>query len=219
MIYQVYFKDEQRGVLEPQFTPYNNANSLTPYFENSVILQLINKKSDPDEYFGVLSWNLRAKIERMKKYPHPFTNYSSGSYSFNWLLEEIEKNNDVIFLMGHEPQNPISAATKIHPRFEEHWNEIMNALGLSTDVTMWSHLIYCNFFIAKHSVYKRYVDELLAPAMRVMDKMPSLWEDSNYPMPVTPEVKRGLGLNHYPYHAFICERLFSYWYNFMYKKN
>lgn len=219
MIYQVYFKDEQRGILEPQFTPYNNANSLTPYFENSVIAQLVNKKSDPEEYFGVLSYNLRKKIELMKQFRRPFTNTSQESYSFNWLLQQIEKNEDVIFLMDHNPHNPILTANEIHPKFAQHWNRIMVRLGIQCDILVsWERVIYCNFFIAKHRVYKSYVDDLLIPAIKVMDSMPELWDDCHYPKEVTPEVKRGLGVNHYPYHAFICERLFSYWYNFIYKK-
>lgn len=209
MIYQVYYKEEQRGILEPQFTPYNNAGMLTNYFENSIIALLAKKESDPNEYFGVLSWNLRRKIELMKQFKSPFTNTSKASYSFNWLLEQIEKDEDVIFLMEHNPHSPVFEANKIHPRFAIHWKKMMTLLGIECDVLVsWERVIYCNFFIAKHHIYKRYVDELLIPAMRVMEEqMPELNEDAHYP--------KGPGYTH---HSFICERLFSYWYNFMYKK-
>lgn len=208
MIYQVYFKEEQRGILEPQFTPYNNEGKLTPYYENSVISELVKQESDPDEYFGVLSWNLRNKIERMKNYPFPFKNISPDSYSFNWLVEQIERNEDVIFLMEHNPHSPVHTANWIHPNFHYHWNNIMSCLGIDWNQSVqWYDVIYCNFFIAKHHIYKRYVDELLDPAMKIMDTMPELNEDAKYPM--------GPG---YTYHPFICERLFSYWYNFIYKQ-
>lgn len=208
MIYQIYFKDEQRGILEPQFTPYNNAGMLTPYYENSIISRLVKEPSDPDEYFGVLSWNLRKKIERMKQFPKPFTNISEDSYSFNWLLAQMEKDEDVIFLMEHEPHYPVMAADAIHPRFQRHWIEIIGELYVNTAcMSSWEKVIYCNFFIAKHRVYKQYVDEFLDPVMKIMDTMPELNEDAKYPM--------GVG---YTYHSFICERLFSYWFNFIYKK-
>lgn len=211
MIHQIYFKDEQRGILEPQFTPYNNEGKLTKYYENSVISELVKLPSDPEEYFGVLSWNLRNKVERMKNYPYPFKNISVESYSFNWLLEQIEKGEDVIFLMEHELHDPVVAAARIHPNFLYHWFKVLDALNLELTVARdhfrWEKSIYCNFFIAKHKIYKRYVDELLDPAMKIMDTMPELNEDAKYPL--------GPG---YTYHPFICERLFSYWYNFIYKK-
>lgn len=208
MIHQVYFKDEQRGILEPQFTPYNNEGKLTPYYENSVISELVKQPHDPEEYFGVLSWNLRNKIERMKQYPSPFKNISPDSYSLNWLMEHIDKGEDVIFLMEHRVHNPIQAADKIHPKFLRFWIEIVNELFVNTACSCdYEKVIYCNFFIAKHKVYKAYVDQILDPAMKIMDTMPELNEDAKYPL--------GPG---YTYHTFICERLFSYWYNFIYKK-
>jgi len=212
MIHQVYFKPEQRGILEPQFKPYSNEGMLTNYYENEIIARLIKEESDPDEYFGVLSWSLRGKIERMKQYPHPFKNISTESYSFNWLLSEIEKNEDVIFLMEHEKHDPVVAAARIHPNFLDNWYALLRRLKLPSPpmdiILTWEKVIYCNFFIAKHKVYKAYVDELLDPAMKIMETMPELNEDARYPM--------GPG---YTYHSFLCERLFSYWYNFIYKKN
>ncbi len=208
MIHQVYFKDEQRGILEPQFTPYNNEGKLTPYYENSVISELVKQESNPDEYFGVLSWNLRGKIDRMKRYPLPFTNVSEDSYSLNWLIDQMENSPDVIFLMKHIPHDPIVVAARIHPNFLHHWYNVLGSIKLDNNFNKtWGQVTYCNFFIAKHKIYKAYVDELLDPAMKIMDTMPELNEDANYPL--------GPG---YTYHTFICERLFSYWYNFIYKK-
>jgi len=209
MIHQVYFKPEQRGVLEPLFTPYSNEGKLTPYYENSVISELVKQESNPDEYFGVLSWNLRGKIERMKKYPAPFTNISPDSYSFNWLIWQIGINQDVVFFMKHLPHDPVVAAARIHPNFLHHWYALIDALKLGfREEGKWENVIYCNFFMAKHKIYKQYVDEMLDPAMKIMDTIPELNEDAKYPM--------GPG---YTYHTFICERLFSYWYNFIYNKN
>lgn len=211
MIHQIYYKEEQKK--RCTFSPYFNER-CSVYFENAVILDKIDDapKSLADVFFGVLPWNVAQKISRMRLMPTPFRNILSEKED---ALYEPVKN--VLFLMKHIPHNPVSAATKIHPRFEEFWIELMRELRLDPkDNQEWRHIIYCNFFIAKRSLYKRYVDELLRPAVRIMELMPLLYVNSRYPKQITEELAIQTGYNHYTYHTFLCERLFSYWVNFMY---
>src|SRR5688572_17754139 len=56
--YQIYYKDEQLPELYPIAIPYKN-NTLTPYFENSVIADLVPTLNA--EYISVCSWRLRKK--------------------------------------------------------------------------------------------------------------------------------------------------------------
>jgi len=46
--------------------------------------------------------------------------------------------------------------------------------------------------------------------MAVMDQMPELREDSGYPHPLPPPLQARFSIPHYPFHPFLCERLFSY---------
>jgi hypothetical protein len=54
------------------------------------------------------------------------------------------------------------------------------------------------------------VKEMLGPTMDIMKGMPELMENSRYPKALPDHLKKSFGINHYPYHPFLCERMFSY---------
>lgn len=63
VVYQVYFDDRGKAILDPGFVPYDNSGKLTDYYENSVILDV---HSRPDmwrgfDYVGVVSWRFAEK--------------------------------------------------------------------------------------------------------------------------------------------------------------
>jgi hypothetical protein len=77
-IHQIYFKEDQIGLLEPEYWPFFNGN-CTEFFEASVISKLVNELKVRDQfdyvngeypvdyYFGVVSYQLREKIGVMKE--------------------------------------------------------------------------------------------------------------------------------------------------------
>ncbi|HXP51389.1 MAG TPA: hypothetical protein VN922_15640, partial [Bacteroidia bacterium] len=71
-------------------------------------------------------------------------------------------------------------------------------------------VFYCNFFAAKSEIYEKYVTEMLIPAMNIMHKMPELFANSNYPKPLPQNLKDKWGFNHYTFHSFLCERMFTH---------
>lgn len=75
-------------------------------------------------------------------------------------------------------------------------------------------VIYSNQWVAKEDVYKRYVREILIPAMNYMETDEQMkryaWRDSQYDKKgglKLEELKKYTGLDYYPMACFLLERL------------
>lgn len=212
-VFQIYYMEYQLSGLD--YIPYYN-EKCTVFFENSVIADLI--KSDAHlgcEYFGVVSYKLKQKLGYMKdkwKGIPNIANHSTTEFTPALFESELRKHlPDVMSFQRHIAHDPISVAERFHPGFSKYFSHIMQAIGYHWKPSVFPDVFYCNYFVAKQWIYKRYVDEMLIPAMKVMSEMPELMQNSNYPHPLPSELKKEFGINHYPFHTFICERMFSYY--------
>lgn len=203
-IYQVYYEDSQLGLCD--FTPVKNEN-CTEFFENSVIAELVSAEKEAD-YIGVVSWNLRGKLIS----PIGPTGYGF-MFNENDIYNVIDRKGvaDVFGFIRYNNHNPLTYFCGVHPKLENFTLKILSELGRGIIPTTLDHVFYGNHFVAKREVYQSYVSELLIPAMEIMKTMPELWQDSGYPKPLPKHLSEKWGVSFYPYHAFICERLFSYW--------
>lgn len=200
-LYQIYFKDEQLKNLFPFSIPYRN-DTLTPYFENSVIRELVPVTES--EKIGICSWALRHKMRLALR---PLT--------FNVLREDY----DVLSLSRNSKYHQmLKSAEAWHPGFVAILKLIMNKIGWGDPVNP-KYPIYQNAFVAKTEIYQQYVNEFLIPAMEVMETNETVrdlcWQDSKYTKlkrePLSDQAKHSLGVEYYPMHPFICERFFSQW--------
>lgn len=210
-IFQIYYDEAQLSKLE--YTPYHNPDA-NEFFESQVIADLIKDKQHLEcDYFGVLSHKLREKIfisKRIWRNPN-IVNRSENQFSpelFKHLLSEYQP--DVMSLQRHDPHDPIALANRYHPKFALYFTQIMNRIGYDFKPTYFENVFYCNYFVAKPEIYEKYVKEMLYPAMDEMKKMPELWNNSQYPATLPYSLQAKWKISHYPYHAFICERMFSY---------
>lgn len=200
-IYQIYFDDIQLGKIE--FIPYKNEN-CTIFFENSAIIDLIrNNKHRDSRYFGVFSYQVRNKTRLINRNKMEF---NKDSILLN--MESLE--HDIIYSQQNPPHDIISYANRFHPNFSKYFKEVMNRVGYDWKPTILNNVILCNFFTAKSEIYQRYVDEMLSPAMGEMINIPELMDDSKYQKKLPERLRKSFGINHYPYHPFICERMISY---------
>jgi hypothetical protein len=76
--------------------------------------------------------------------------------------------------------------------------------------------IHSNYFIAKKDIYVKYVNEVLKPAVELLETdeylVSKIFNDANYPAGLNKEdLKKYTGLEHYTFHAFVLERLLSVW--------
>lgn len=208
-IYQIYFDDTQVGALD--YIPVKNPD-CTEFFENSVIRKLIQEGAHLDsEYFGVVSYSLRNKIDLSRKWGGDIANLSVTEFTPQ-LFESVLKASapDVLSFQRHTKHDNVSLADKYHPNFSKFFKEIMRNIGYNWHPQVLNHVAYSNLFVAKSEIYERYVREMLDPAMDFMAKMPELRANSRYPKRLPVDLQRRFGLPHYPYHTFLCERMFSY---------
>lgn len=211
-IYQIYFQPEQLERYQFDYTPYFNEKP-TVFLENEVIRTLIEqKKHEGTEYFGVLAYKFRPKLVEISLRTTPeITNISTKEFNkndFGFMVHACEA--DVFGLGEYVPHDTVTVANRFHPKFIEFFSKVMAKIGYKWEPAINKHVFYCNYFVAKSEVYEKYVKEMLAPAMDVMKDMPELHDPSNYFRPFPENLKKEIGIEFWPYHPFLCERMFTY---------
>jgi hypothetical protein len=210
--YQIYYKLEQADKFYPFAIPYFNP-SITPYFENSIIANIVPKSSA--DLIAVCSWRLRQKRGEAST-PREL----NGDVT---LTEEKILNADFdIAILTPRKRNhqPLFKAELWHGSvWVEAFNvfkKFLKTIGIVVPEEL-DIAIYENHFIAKREIYQRYVSEALIPAMAFMDSKEVFLRDSNYVnlkrrnMPEVTEYLQKSGRNDWPIAPFVLERLFSLW--------
>ena len=208
-LWQCYFKDEHLTHLYPFAIPYLNTK-LTPYFENSVIAELIPKATA--DYVSVCSWRLRQKrgegaSEAILK--------GNGTYE---LTEEkiLSSDFDVAVLTPRNHKDIVEKLILWHGQAaRDALNEFKAFIRIPNVV---EHAIYENHFIARHEIYCTYVKEVLAPAIAFMEDREVFFRDSGYihkkkDQKEIEAYQKASGRKDWPIAPFILERLFSIYIN------
>jgi hypothetical protein len=194
-----------------EYEKYDNSHITTVeqksyLFEVNPIIDIIDNKIDDlkdDDYLGILSWKYSIKMN----IPKPL---------FYKMTKELMANSpDVINVSRFKWQHNYLAWTEVqHPGFLEIFEFLCVKLGLKMiEPTI---PIHSNYFIAKKDIYVKYVNEILKPAVELLETdeylVSKVFNDANYPAGLNKEdLKKYTGLEHYTYHTFVLERLFSVW--------
>lgn len=215
--YQIYFHDDQIKELYPFAAPYKN-ETLTPYFENSVIAELVPKCTA--DLVGVCSWALKRKRNDGLA---PIIN-ANGE-----LTEEriFSREFDVAILTPKSSQHHIMAMA--YNWHGDAWVKAIQELKkfIRIPEEMIGNAIYENHFIAKREIYQEYVNTCLVPAISFMADKEVFKTASGYRRKkerIAPreEVQKvidrlsefyGDKLIDYPIAPFVLERLFRIWIN------
>lgn len=203
-VYQIYYQDQQKDLINPSSIPYFNEN-LTVFFENKVILDLFKK--DDSEYFGCLSY----KFEEKNGVLVPF--------------DYIEKNNFDIYCLGG---NSIFQHNVFEFSRDSHgaeWGYLFHKMLLEAlcndDHYIVNDLIenvntgvYQNAVVARKEVYELYIESMLKPCMNWMVQTKSIQHLINsqckYGGSHSLEyLKKHIGYEYYTFHTFLLERLWS----------
>ena len=205
-IKQICFNPNQESVCD--YEPFHNED-CTKLFENSVMSNLIaNGDADDCEYYGVLSWNLRKKINRG---PGPrFYSQYSGFQLKDRVNGLLESKPDIIGLVHYASHDNVKYWRSVHSQLEPLFLKVLREVSPFLECQSLEHNFYSNHFIARSDIYKEYVEKFLNPAMQIMEGMPELWNDSGYPFSLPADLRKKWNISHYPYFPFICERLFAY---------
>jgi hypothetical protein len=211
-VYQIYYDNASK---EACFNEYDHIYNTvcTPFFENDIIVSLINNNAHKEsKYFGVFSGHFKNKIQGAKDGKRINPDYINNNL-----------DTDVVsFFRSHRNKNVVSKAEQFHPGFTRALENIFERINFKIDLKKDTRfIVYQNHFVAKSDIYERYVKELLEPVMNEMKNESNkelqniIWQDSGYHKKKTmPEkLKKEMGVPYYPYHTFLCERLFSIFLN------
>jgi len=198
--YQIVYKEEQKEACYP-FAKIHFNNTLTPFFENSVIRELV-LASEADK-ISVCSWKLREKSKWNVCMPRKLT------------MEVLESSYDVLsFTCNTKKHQFLNAADMYHKGFKETLKRILGMM-LKPMPSEVKYPIYQNHFSAESSIYKRYVIEYLIPAIEIMRDDADCWRNSNYSnlnkrnAADSEYLSKAIGVPYYPMIPFLLERLFA----------
>ena len=193
-IYGICFKDTQNTEYHRIDNKVSTIAEKSYLFEYNVILNT----EIVSDYTGFFSWKFRAKTGMNKR------------VLFNLLTDNHYWNYEVINLCEPLPKPYLEFSETNHPGFMELFTAICGDLGLK--VSEAKHTIYSNFFIAKKEVFIAY-QNLLRQAVELLEGKykEQAWNDSGYKALTSERLKEVTGLDYYPMHTFILERLMSVW--------
>jgi hypothetical protein len=208
-IYQIYYDEASYKNCLDGFIPFYN-DRCSPFFENEVIERLIDYgKHKESDYFGVFSHSFQHKIHIWPK--NIFEAINQSEYDVYSFFAGMKTNN--IFLKGDA----------WHENFSLVCKKILEKMGYRQDIADHEYktrcIVYQNHFVAKAKVYEDYVNKVLRPALHIMSTDEEIkeiiWKDAKYHKSKKSEVRERLmeqiGVDYYPYHPFVCERLFSFY--------
>jgi hypothetical protein len=200
-IYNIIYQDSQKDRCE--FDVYKNTvNSLQDksyLFEYNPILDIMSKDKEA-EYVGIFSWKFIDKTGFFKK-------------KLDYLMEE-NPNYDIYTICHPFPHITSKGYYKFteeyHPGFMDLFKKLCDDLNLDSREP--KNIIFSNFLIVKWDLYKEFIEKIIKPAIELLETkyVDLAWKDANYKDGLSPnELGKFTGLNHYTFHTFILERLWS----------
>ncbi|HEY8935047.1 MAG TPA: hypothetical protein VIM65_07490 [Cyclobacteriaceae bacterium] len=217
---QIYYKEEQIGRLYDFAIPYFN-ESVTPYFENSVIADLVpESKAD---LISVASWKLKQKRGAISSYA---TLKAAGGKELT--SERILKTAFDVAILTPRPaeHKMLFMARQWHGQV---WDDAFSILAsflrhklqikVSQEITL---PIYGNHFIARNLIYHEYVKSCLIPTMDFIEKTADVFtQGAGYRIvkerlgefDTLEDYEKVTGRKDWMIGVFLLERLFSIWIN------
>lgn len=211
---QIYWKDEQLPALYPFANPYRN-ETLTPFFENSVIADLVPQSTA--DLIGICSWRLKEKRNESST-----PGILSRAHGDNSLSEERILSHDfdvAVLTPRNNLHKPLAMASNWHGKA---WDDafvvlkryLYNEQRIKVPDEL-THTIYENHFIARGDIYRDYVRTCLIPAIAFLSTDPVFSVDAGYAKRKraqdVAEYTAKTGLKDWTIAPFILERLFSIW--------
>lgn len=195
-VYQIFYRDEQRNHLDPQFIPFDNSGKTYPYnYEYAVFFDLYKKINWSEQmYLGAVSWKFRQKT-------------GLTSQQLNAMINE-NPNKDVYFVNPFPDQivyeNCWIQGEDFHPGITRITKKLLEQAGYSSDIldlpTSPCHLAYCNYWVGNKKFWDSYIDFLTPIWSQITKNSGQLAKELE--LLADPNIKA-------PYLPFIFERLFS----------
>ncbi len=187
------------------------------FFETDVMARLVSEGWHRySDYFGVLSHRFQRKLMETQTWPLPLKNLNRETITCEAVESflETKPEADLVYLARHIPHAVFQLGESIHPGLMAATKRMLECIGINFDLSLRARCpIYFNSFVARSKFLERYVMDLLEPAMLAATEDSTLrtmlFTDSGYFKSFPAELAAFYGINHYPLHAFIGERLIN----------
>lgn len=215
-ILQIYHKPEQLPglVFEPYLNP-PTAKEEYLFMESRVIAEAFHVRGlhKGYRYSGVLSPGYREKLDglhskRDKLGGFMRTHADPSPENLNAFLDR--SSADVVSLVKTKKHDLILVAERFHPYFGRTLRTLLTVMGIGMHDFECEDSVYFNYFLASEE-FMTHFSFFIADAIKVMIEHPELralaWMDSKYnkQFPLT----HLFGIDYWPLHPFIAERLIS----------
>jgi hypothetical protein len=155
-IYQIFYDQTSRQVLDPGFIPLDNTSNERPdWFEFWVIRNFLNEHAlEENAWYGFLSPKFGAKTGLGSKQLTSFVN----TYAIHADVALFSTDWDQIAYF----QNPFEQGEMWHPGLLDLSQSFFNAAGISMNlkslVTDSSNTVFCNYLVARTNFWKQWLD-------------------------------------------------------------
>lgn len=199
-IISIVYDKEQYSEYETYTNLINSVEQKSYLFEYNPIINIFK-----DNLFNIYNY----EYVGIFSYKFPFKSKISDIELYNFIdgKADVYHLNYTLFKDGTEY---FHLSEKYHPGLLRLIELLCNDLGLEY-TNKPKHPIWSNFFVAKIDIYKHYIDTVIKPAINLLEtKYRQLaWQNSKYMSMSKEKLKELTGLDYYPMHTFVLERMFS----------
>ena len=200
-IYSIVYDENQLYEYEKYDNSHIKSYEDKSYlFEYNCLIDIIDNFNINEDYLGIFSYKFPIKTGLFKK-------------KLLKILKDNPNQDIYIFCTNSNKLKGkyLSFTEKVHPGFLELFTVLCKDLNLQVKEP--KYIVYSNFFIAKTDIYKEYINNIIKPAIELLETKykEQVWKDSKYQGLGKEKLKQYTGLDYYPFHTFILERLFSIW--------
>ncbi|NOU00964.1 MAG: hypothetical protein HOO95_05245 [Gallionella sp.] len=201
-IYQIYYDDQSKSALNPNFIPFNNTHPEKPFeFEYGVMRKLYFKSDtfSDDGFLGVMSWKFQQKT------------YVSPAKFIGWMEWMHKKKVGDIYTINPYPheskifENVWQQGNHFHPGLLDFACEMFDKAGIDKELLTLKHppsvACYCNYWVAKQSfwdVYMSYTEKLY----KAVYESDAAIQNYAFRIQADKKIKSGM-------FSFLFERMFS----------
>lgn len=198
-IFSICYDLDQQVEYERIFNYVPNVEKQSYLFEYNPMRDIIPEVSDTYRYIAMFSHKFPFKTGFYRKYVERILN---------------GENADVV-VFGEPIPHYITMTETHHPGFMELFKELCERLDLTIPGKgTRGHCVYSNFFAAKPNIYRMYIESAIKPAIAILEgeMAAKVWKNAQYKNGLSADdLKRYTGLEYYPFHTFLLERLMTVW--------
>jgi hypothetical protein len=198
-VFQSYFEDSQRALVDPLFTPFDNTANKEPHLREYHIFQRLRNEGHTDglDLWGMVGprWQDKLHFDSQDLFDNIENNPGHDVYIFN--------HAQTLAALTH---NVWELSDRYHPGITQVAKELLTRMGHSDVTTRFmteSVVCYCSYFVATNEFWADYL-KFLEKAKYILDNLEDGPVKDAYQ--ASANYRRDPQLTLFP---FIIERLFS----------